>query len=486
MAVDNRPVIYWFRRDLRLRDNPALHWASHQQRPVLCIFILDDLSSEWHLGGASRWWLHHSLNALNDELKTAGNRLQFFAGETEETLDSIVNTTKAYAVAWNRRYEPVNIELDKKIKARYKEKGIEVFSAPGNLNHEPWQVRREGKHPYRVFTAYWRASLKHQSLPLTATVTKLNSSGKKFKSELKLEQLELLPAIPWDKDFPNHWTPGEKGADKNLKSLLKGQITEYDVARDIPSVDGTSQLSPHLAFGEISPRQINASVAKKLKNGSLAKDDNVETFLKEIGWREFAYHLLYHFPKTPEKPLDVRFAKFPWKKIKPAALQRWQQGNTGIPLVDAGMRQLWQTGWMHNRVRMVVGSLLIKNMGYHWREGANWFWDTLVDADLASNTMGWQWVSGCGADAAPYFRVFNPVRQGERFDPQGEYVRHWVPEIAALPNKHIHSPWTASTTELEQAAIILGQTYPKPIVDLKTSRVEALDRFAKIKTPTQD
>jgi len=483
MPSDNRPVIFWFRRDLRLRDNPALRWAAEQQRPVICVFIFDDLSSEWNLGGASRWWLHHSIESLQQDLKAAGNRLRLFAGNTTETLKTIVDATDACALAWNRRYEPELIELDKNIKASYKEQNIEVFSAPGNLSHEPWQVAREGRYPYKVFTAYWRASLKHQSLPVTATVTKLKTSSKKLKSELTLTQLNLLPTLSWAEDFPNHWTPGERGADKNLKSLLKAPITEYDQARDIPSVDGTSQLSPHLAFGEITPRQINASVAKKLKNGSLKADDNVETFLKEIGWREFAYHLLYHFPHTPENPLDIRFKKFPWKKINPKTLQRWQKGNTGIPLIDAGMRQLWQTGWMHNRVRMVVGSLLIKNMGYHWLEGARWFWDTLVDADLASNTMGWQWVAGSGADAAPYFRVFNPLRQGERFDPEGEYVRRWVPEIAGLPNKHIHSPWTASPAELQQAAIILGETYPKPIVDLKTTRVEALERFAKIKTP---
>ena len=287
--------------------------------------------------------------------------------------------------------------------------------------------------------------------------------------------------MPWAAQFPDHWQPGEKGAAANLRSLLKNRISNYDTDRDIPASPGTSRLSPHLAFGEISPRQINAAVARKINNKTLAADDNVETFLKEIGWREFAYHLLYNFPHTVDEPLDKRFSKFPWKKIKPDTLRAWQQGNTGIPLVDAGMRQLWQTGWMHNRVRMVVGSLLIKNIGYHWQEGARWFWDTLVDADLASNTMGWQWVAGSGADAAPYFRVFNPIRQGERFDPAGEYIRQWVPEISGLPNKHIHSPWTASPTELEQAAIILGVTYPHPVVDLKTTRVEALDRFAKIK-----
>ncbi len=482
MPTSTQPTIFWFRRDLRLQDNPALHWAVKQGNPVVCIYIHNDSAEDdWQLGEASQWWLHHSLSALAASLEKAGNRLRLFNGDAADTINKLVKVTGAKAIAWNRRYEPDSIELDKKLKAQYINHGLDVFSAPGNLSHEPWQVKREGQHPYRVFTAYWRASLKQPSLPLTPAVKTIPPSPKKTTGELNLADLNLLPVIPWAARFPDHWQPGEKGAAANLQSLLKNRISNYDTARDIPANPGTSRLSPHLAFGEITPRQINAAVARKIKNKTLTADDNVETFLKEIGWREFAYHLLYNYPHTVEQPLDARFTKFPWKKIKPDALERWQQGNTGIPLVDAGMRQLWQTGWMHNRIRMVVGSLLIKNIGYHWQEGARWFWDTLVDADLASNTMGWQWVAGSGADAAPYFRVFNPVRQGERFDPEGVYVRHWVPEIAGLPDKHIHSPWTASPTELDQAGIILGDTYPQPLVDLKTTRVEALDRFAKIK-----
>ncbi len=484
MSDTTQPTLFWFRRDLRLQDNPALRWAVSRDKPVYCIYIHSNcVDDEWSLGGASKWWLHHSLQALAISLEAVDSRLHLFTGDPEKKIEQIVKDTGATAIAWNRRYEPESINLDKKLKARFTSIGLEVHSAPGNLSHEPWQVQREGKYPYRVFTAYWRASLKHPSLPVTPTVKKIPQSTKshKIKGECTLDELDLLPVLPWAAKFPDHWQPGEKGAAANLRSLLKNRISSYDTDRDIPASPGTSRLSPHLAFGEISPRQINAAVARKINNKTLAADDNVETFLKEIGWREFAYHLLYNFPHTVDEPLDKRFSKFPWKKIKPDTLRAWQQGNTGIPLVDAGMRQLWQTGWMHNRVRMVVGSLLIKNIGYHWQEGARWFWDTLVDADLASNTMGWQWVAGSGADAAPYFRVFNPIRQGERFDPAGEYIRQWVPEISGLPNKHIHSPWTASPTELEQAAIILGVTYPHPLVDLKTTRVEALDRFAKIK-----
>ncbi len=483
MSLDKRPTVYWFRRDLRLKDNPALHWAAKRGSPVICLFIYDDTTPEWCPGGASKWWLHYSLESLSESLAAAGNSLRIVKGDTTKALQSVIRESNACALAWNRRYEPDSIELDKKIKSHYIEQGLEVFSAHGNLCHEPWTVKRENQHPYRVFTAYWRASLRHESLPVTPAVKTIKSTSVQLKKEQTLTSLGLLPKLPWAEKFPALWSPGEHGADKNLKALLKQPIMSYKDARDIPSVSGTSRLSPHLAFGEITPRQINAAVNRGLKSNKLTADENVETFQKEIGWREFAYHLMYHFPHTVDQPLDIRFRKFPWKKIDPKRLDRWQQGNTGIPLIDAGMRQLWQTGWMHNRVRMVVGSLLIKNMGYHWREGAHWFWDTLVDADLASNTMGWQWVTGSGADAAPYFRVFNPVTQGVRFDPKGLYVRHWVPEIAGLPDKHIHSPWTASPTELQQAAIILGETYPNPIVDLKSTRVEALARFAKVKTP---
>ena len=482
MGTDKKLTIVWFRRDLRLRDNPALHWACNRKQPVICIYIKDTENPESRNGGASDWWLHHSLASLAADLKVAGNQLHLFSGDTESVLDQVIGSTAATALAWNRRYEPTAIALDTKLKSKYTDQGVEVVSCAGNLIHEPWTVTRDKDQPYRVFTAYWRASLKKDGLPLTPTVRKIPTRPGKLNGEKSLSEFDLLPKIKWDSQFASHWMPGESGAAKKLSTLLSNRIESYQLGRDVPSEPNTSQLSPHLAFGEITPRQIHATVAKKLSNNTLSSDDNVESFLREISWREFAYHLLFHFPHTVSQPLDTRFEKFRWRKINQDKLVRWQQGQTGIPLVDAGMRQLWQTGWMHNRVRMVVASLLIKNMGYHWLEGARWFWDTLVDADLASNSMGWQWVAGSGADAAPYFRVFNPVRQGERFDPEGKYVRQWVPEIASLSNKHIHSPWTASSAELAQAAIILGETYPKPIVDLKTTRLEALERFSKIKT----
>ncbi len=493
MPAKKPPVIVWLRRDLRLEDNPALYAAAESGQPVLVVYIHESPvhqsnksgarkhDESWSTGGASGWWLHHSLTALSQSLKSAGNRLRIFSGDAGQVLQSIIDTTEADTLLWNRRYEPLAIETDSALKSAFTEQGISVQSYPGNYCHEPWQVRREGKHPYRVFTAYWRASLKHDSLPLTPTVDKLPSKRNSLDDEVSVESLKLLPTLDWDSQFAEHWIPGAASAQQLLERLLDGKIENYDTGRDVPAIDGTSRLSPHLAFGEISPRQINAAIRDRLQSGTLADDDNTETYQREIGWRDFANHLLYHFPATTTEPLDSRFASFPWRKVKPAELEQWQQGQTGIPLVDAGMRQLWQIGWMHNRVRMVVGSLLIKNLGYHWLEGAHWFWDTLVDADLASNTMGWQWVAGSGADAAPYFRVFNPVRQGERFDPEGDYVKQWVPELTGLPKKYIHAPWTAPADVLAKANVKLGVDYPKPIVDLSSSRKDALARFDKIK-----
>ncbi|OED42420.1 hypothetical protein AB833_07220 [Chromatiales bacterium (ex Bugula neritina AB1)] len=487
-----KPTIVWFRRDLRISDNPALDWAVKNGRPILCVYIHDPLS-EWAPGGASRWWLHHSLRSLASALKAAHSNLHIICGGSEDSMHRLIEDTGADSVAWNRRYEPAAIALDSKIKKKLTDSGVKVVSFPGNYCYEPWQIQREGKHPYRVFTAYWRASLKQAEAAVgndsfrgslynnNAPAAKIPRYTGSIDFAQSLETLDLLPTIPWDSQFGTIWCPGEKGASHRLQQLLRASINDYDSARDIPSLEGTSRLSPHLAFGEITPRQILAAIARHLIDNKLPEDDqNIVTYRREIAWREFACHLLYHFPQITNKPLDVRYEKFPWKKNR-RALKRWQQGKTGIPLVDAGMRQLWQTGWMHNRVRMVVASLLIKNMGIHWLEGARWFWDTLLDADLASNSMGWQWVAGSGADAAPYFRVFNPVRQGQRFDPEGIYIRQWVPELAKLGNKTIHAPWTATEKELSEAGIVLGKTYPNPIVDLAQSRLDALKRFDKIK-----
>jgi deoxyribodipyrimidine photo-lyase len=481
VADKNIPIVVWIRRDFRLSDNPALAWASQQKQPLILVVIVNRKKQAWNPGAASDWWLHHSIEAFTESVRECGGKVELLEGNPDTELSRVIEESGADTVVWNRRYEPALIDLDKKIKKQLSARGVRVESFPGNLCHEPWQVQRNDKHPYKVFTAYWRASLKVESIELVNRVRTIRSFRKKITGSVRLAQLNLLPKLDWADNFPEYWQPGEAGAEKQLKSLIQHQLTDYQNARDLPAVDGTSRLSPHLAFGEISPRTINAAIRKALLNEKIRDDDNTEAFLREIGWREFACHLLFHFPETTDNPLDKRFEKFPWIKVDQKTFRAWQQGNTGVPLVDAGMRQLWQTGWMHNRVRMVVGSFLIKNLGYHWLEGARWFWDTLVDADLASNTMGWQWVAGSGADAAPYFRVFNPVRQGERFDKEADYVRHWVPEITGLSNKRIHCPWTADEGELREAGIVLGETYPKPIVELNTSRHAALARLEKIK-----
>ncbi len=478
----NAPIVVWLRRDLRLLDNPALNWAARQNRPVLVIYIFETTDGDdWKAGAASNWWLHYSLQSLSNSIKSTGGRLRLFKGTALKVISGVLEVSGADTVVWNRRYEPSSIQTDTSLKQQLSENQITVTSFPGNFCHEPWQVLRQEAYPYRVFTAYWRASMKHDSMSVTPATKTIRGYRGKLADEVTLASLKLRPTLKWASAFHDNWTPGEDGAADMLKRLVKEKISGYQSNRDIPSLEGTSRLSPHLAFGEISPRQINSAIRKALVGKKISEDDDTETFLREIGWREFAGHLIYHFPHTVHEPLDQRFNHIKWNKVVKKDLARWQRGNTGIPIVDAGMRQLWQTGWMHNRVRMVVGSLLIKNMGYHWLEGARWFWDTLVDADLASNTMGWQWVAGSGADAAPYFRVFNPVRQGERFDPQGHYVRQWVPEIANLDNKFIHAPWTATPQDLTAADIVLGKTYPHPIVDLSISRVEALSRFEAIK-----
>ncbi len=474
------PVIVWLRRDLRLHDNPALQWASTQTAPVIVVYVHTNEPTRWSGGGASNWWLHHSLSAFSASLKACGAQLLILRGKPLDTLRELIERSKARALVWNRRYEPDSITTDAAIKATLKQDGIEVHSFAGNVCFEPWTVVKSDNTPYRVFTAWWRAAQAGQPMPPTATVEKINGWQGKRTGALRLAQLDLLPKRNWADGFSTHWTPGESGALDALQQALDERLAYYIDQRDVPSICGTSRLSAHLAFGEISPRTIVARIhAHRFWKKSPAREQ-LQSFVRQIGWHDFAHHLLFHFPDTPTEPLDKRFESFPWVSA-PDHLRAWQRGQTGIPLVDAGMRELWQTGWMHNRVRMVTASLLIKNLGIHWLDGADWFWDTLVDADLANNTMGWQWVAGCGADAAPYFRVFSAPRQGARFDPQGDYVRRWVPELASLPDRFIHSPWEAPTMVLQQANIELGVDYPAPIVDLSASRKGALERFAKIK-----
>ncbi len=484
-------AIVWLRRDLRLADNPALRAALEAHEQVLPVFIhhAPDEEQPWSSGAATNWWLHHSLKALAQSIAQAGGSLILRAGDTLAELRSLVKSTGATAVYWNRLYEPAVIARDRQIKQALREDGLIAESRNAALWFEPWELQTGGKEPYRVFTPFWRNAegrlreqLAQGRAPLAA-VRKLKSLAKPAES-LALEDLQLLPKIGWDQHFYTAWTPGESGAQAQLGRFLKAPVGSYLAQRDLPAVDAVSQLSPHLHFGEISPMQIAAAIEQLLaENHAAGVRKNAEGFLRQIAWREFGHHLLFHFPQTPTAPLNPRFAEFEWRSKNAYAsdLRAWQRGETGIPIVDAGMRQLWQTGWMHNRVRMLVASVLTKNLLIPWTEGAAWFWDTLVDADLANNTLGWQWVAGCGADAAPYFRIFNPVLQGFKFDSAGDYVRRWVPELAQLPASAIHAPWDAEQQVLQHAGIKLGSDYPNPIVDLRETRARALEAYDRVK-----
>ncbi|MBK9584651.1 MAG: deoxyribodipyrimidine photo-lyase [Alphaproteobacteria bacterium] len=474
--MSGKTAILWFRQDLRLRDNPALIHAVRNNYNILPLFILDDSNpGQWKRGAASRWWLHKSLNCLNQSLE---NKMLFRSGNPLEILLELIETTKAAAIFWNRCYEPWRNARDKALKETLKTLNIDAQSFNASLLWEPWEVKKSDGTPYKVFTPYFRKgclSLPDPKRPENAP-TQIRVIEPRTKT--KLDDLDLMPEIPWYSKMAQVWTPGEAGAQKRLEIFLESGLKDYKEGRNRPDREKFSRLSPHLHFGEISPRQVwhdarAAGIAQQL-------EADTDHFCSELGWREFSYSLLHYSDNLPEKPLQAKFSAFPWQN-DPQNLEAWQKGRTGIPIVDAGMRQLWQTGWMHNRVRMITASLLIKNMRIDWREGERWFWDCLVDADLANNAASWQWVAGCGADAAPYFRIFNPVTQGKKFDPEGVYVRTYVPEISNLPNNHIHNPWQAPDNILTAANVTLGQTYPHPLVNLVASREKALEAFAAIK-----
>jgi deoxyribodipyrimidine photo-lyase len=464
-------AIVWFRNDLRLADHPALDAAMRSGRRIIALYVLDDESAgDWRMGAASRWWLHHSLTALANDLAGYGVALTLRRGRGLFVLENLVAETGADAVYWNRLYEPWAMRRDAEIKAQLRARGLTVESFNGGLLFEPTTLRNKSGAPFRVFTPFWRACL--AAPPPDAP---LPAPGKLAVAPApasdRLDEWALSPTRPdWAGGLRDAWTPGEKPALARLKSFLAKDVANYKKARDFMALPGVSRLSPHLHFGEISVRQCWAAAMKKGGDGANA-------FLREIGWREFCHHLLVVNPDMPERALDARFADFPWRD-DPKALQAWQRGRTGYPLVDAAMRELWQTGYQHNRARMVTASFLVKHLLIAWQVGESWFHDTLVDADLANNSGGWQWVAGCGADAAPYFRVFNPVLQGEKFDPDGDYVRRYVPELAKLPARWIHRPWEAPPEVLRAAGVVLGRTYPLPIVDHAMARERALAAFA--------
>jgi len=455
---------------LRLCDNPALTQGNGS--PVLPLFIWDE-EDPYNPGGASQWWLYKSLASLRNSLKTHGLNLILRRGNPLQVLREIIEGHNVTGVYWNRCYDPYCVKRDAKIKEFFKGR-VECRSFNASLLVEPWDLKTQAGTPYRVFTPYWEALKAMGTFPDPLPLpTDLKGLQTPVVSD-DLDNWGLRPVSPdWSHGLEEAWAPGEEGGRECLSSFIGYSLKAYLQNRDFPEKEGSSKLSPYLHWGEISPRQIWRAV---LNTFSSHCNESPWAFLREIGWREFAYYLLYHFPYLPEKPLQEKFTRFPWSQNR-QALHTWQKGMTGYPIVDAGMRQLWQTGWMHNRVRMIAASFLVKDLLISWEEGAKWFFDTLVDADIASNSVNWQWVSGCGVDAAPYFRIFNPVLQGEKFDPEGVYVKRWLPELNLLSKPYIHKPWQAPSNILGQAGVKLGETYPLPMVCHKQARDYALEVF---------
>ncbi len=457
-------TVMWFRRDLRLRDNPALALAA-ESGTVLPLYILDDeIAGEWKLGGASRWWLHHSLNRLNESLDGG---LWILEGGAERKLLDLCARLPVRKVVWNLSCDPWQRRQDEAVVSALRGKGVECVACNGSLL---WLPRESGKRdgtPYAVFTPFYRNLSRLAQPGPPAPAPKALRIAACSQPASRIERLGLKPRIPWDSGLEQRWSPGEESARRQLRSFLAGNVEDYGERRDFPAEPATSSLSPHLHFGEVGPRQV------WWDTHTAEPGEGRESFLRQLCWREFCHHMLYHYPQLGDENWRREFDRFPWREDRESLL-RWQRGMTGIPWVDAGMRELRTTGTMHNRVRMAAASFLTKNLLIHWRHGARWFWDCLVDADLANNSFGWQWVAGSGADAAPYFRVFNPVLQSRKFDPQGEYLRRWLPELGRLANKRIHAPWEAGAAELRAADLSLGRDYPEPIVDPGESRRRAL------------
>jgi deoxyribodipyrimidine photo-lyase len=475
-------TLVWFRQDLRIADNPALDAALKRGAPVIPVYVhAPGEEGAWAPGAASRWWLHQSLARLEDDLTRVDSRLILRAADDSlAAVSSLVRECGATHVVWNRRYEPAIVTRDQKIKTALHAAGVETRSYNSALLHEPWTVKNKLGAPFQVFTPYWRhcLGLDDPDDPLHAPSQLPGPAS--WPQSASLGSLGLLPATDWTAGLCAAWAPGSAAAHALLERFLSESFDEYGALRDQPCIRGTSRLSPHLHFGEIGPREIWHATRRFALQRGRHSTWRASQFLAEIGWREFAYHLLYHFPHTPERPLRANYARFPWRRDA-AAVSAWARGSTGYPIVDAGLRELWHTGWMHNRVRMIAGSFLIKDLLISWTEGARWFWDTLVDADLASNTLGWQWVAGSGADASPFFRIFNPVTQGAKFDPQGAYVRRWVPELARLSDEFIHRPWLAPPAVLAAAGVTLGGNYPERLIDHDIARREALRAHSALK-----
>ena len=464
-------TIHWFRSDLRIADNPSFSHACKNSH-VIPVYIFEETKmDDFPLGRASLTWLRRSLILLDKKLS---GKLLILRGDPLRTLKTLIKENNVKAVFWNRCYTPWRIARDSNIKTTLQAMGIECCTFNGSVLREPWEVLKDDGTPYKVFTPYYRKGCAEIDLPRLPLPAPKQISYAKI-SRIKQDPLEkTLIESKWQNKILRHASIGEDNARKKLEKFLESGISNYKKGRNFPSLEHVSKLAPNLHFGEISPNQVLSAI------NSITTDENTDHFMSELGWREFSYYLLYHFPQIAHKNLQRKFDAFPWVS-NPKALNDWQFGQTGIPMVDAGMRELWETGSMHNRLRMIVGSFLVKNLLIDWRLGANWFWDCLFDADLACNTAGWQWIAGCGADAAPYYRIFNPVLQGKRFDPKGEYIRQYVPELKKLESRYLFSPWEAPDSALYKAGVRLGKSYPYPIVNLSESRRTALEAFKTLK-----
>ena len=474
-------ILVWFRNDLRLLDNPAVLDAHRSGQPIQFVYIFDD--SERYarpLGGAQKWWLHQSLTRLSEDISKRGGRLDLLRGDPEKIVPHLVSELRPSKVVWNRRYHAADIACDTAIKAQLEAQGVAVKTYNGALIREPWTLVSKSGGAFKVFTPFWRAARENHDVPAPQAAPDAFAPPAKpaSTSSVSLADLALEPKKPnWAESIAEAWVPGEAGALAALETFIDHGFAGYAENRNRPDMPSTSRLSPYLRFGEISINRVWHTSEMAVQSGrTKASSEDLRVFQSELGWREFSYYLLYHQPDISKINVQRRFDEFPWQN-DPAMYKAWCRGQTGYPIVDAGMRELWQTGFMHNRVRMIVASFLIKHLRIDWRQGENWFWDTLLDADPASNPASWQWVAGSGADAAPFFRIFNPMLQGEKFDPKGEYVRHYVPELARLSNKYIQAPWTAGPLELTAAGIKLGTTYPRPIVDHDAARNSALAAF---------
>jgi deoxyribodipyrimidine photo-lyase len=480
--MPNRPTLVWLRQDLRLQDNAAFHAALANGGPIIPVYVLAETGAgRWAPGVASRWWLHGSLETLARSLETRGTRLILRRGDSATELRALARETGAAMICWNRAYEPEARAEEAAVRRTLAADGIEIRESAGGLLFEPAAIRNQAEKPFQVFTPFWRHCLTQPvPVPLALPAGRWPPPKPRPRSDV-LEDWALRMPPGRTEEFRASGTPGEEGGQRCLAKFIAQAMDDYQKRRDVPAVEGTSRLSPHLHFGELTPRQIWAAVEEASRtSGVMPRSRGAFVFLGEVGWREFAHHLLWHFPHSAEAPLRPEYGDFPWRRDE-AVLRAWQQGRTGYPIVDAGMRQLRRTGWMHNRVRMIVASFLVKQLLQPWSEGAAWFWDTLVDADLANNTLGWQWSAGCGADAAPYFRIFNPVLQGEKFDPAGDYVRRWVPELARVPAETIHQPWSTAPLALAAAGVALGHDYPHPIIAPGEGRARALAALAEWK-----